>query len=108
MSQRAPSIRSVRTTHSLRRVSSITPTLPDGAEAMLEGLRPARVRAEDAEDGDAEGEDSVERPQFVLGPEADVEDDKKVEAEHRELAQAQLSAPAESRKSIEGRGWKEV
>ncbi|WVQ96751.1 hypothetical protein IAU59_003858 [Kwoniella sp. CBS 9459] len=83
---------SVRTTRSLR-APSIAPTLPDGAERMLDELRPDDVRAHDndndEEDDDEDGvrareQEEVERPQFVV---ANVNDeDDKGETEHREHA----------------------
>jgi len=101
---RAPSIRSFRSTHTLRRVPSITPTLPDGAERMLDSLRPRGARDEDDDD---EEEDEIETaphtvgandnvPQFVLAPEVD-DKDLPVHSEN-----------ARPRASQEGKGWKEV
>ncbi|ORX40170.1 hypothetical protein BD324DRAFT_263320 [Kockovaella imperatae] len=85
---RAHSIRSVRTTH------TIPPTLPAGAEAMLEKLRPSDAQDDDEEDGDEHhGEGS--RPQFVVG-----EDEDKAIVGHEENV-------AELRKSEENKGWKE-
>ncbi|KAK4683510.1 hypothetical protein P7C73_g6740, partial [Tremellales sp. Uapishka_1] len=67
---RAPSIRSVRTMH------STAPTLPDGAERMLESLHVSHYNAEDDDVVEVE-EVRGARPQFVLGP--DVDDEKNVE-----------------------------
>lgn len=126
MASRAPSIRSVHTTHTLHRQASRA-TLPDGAEKMLAGLRPGGADAESDEEDEEEdvptesgpaGQDG--RPQFVLGPEVhEGEENKKVEVEHREEAGQATSAHAEpaavseseveGRKSEEGkRGWKQV
>jgi hypothetical protein len=118
MASRAPSIRSVHTTHTLHRQASRA-TLPDGAERMLEGLRPA-----DAADSDEDEEEPVHaqhgdtavvgdgRPQFVLGPEVDAEGEKKAEVVHMEDLAGQASQPAhvaDGRTSEEiKRGWKQV
>lgn len=130
MASRAPSIRSVHTVHTLRRTASRA-TLPDGAERMLESLRPRH--ADDSESGSDGEVDEVERqtaspaqqlqahatqqerPQFVLGPEVDEQsgqaaeaENEKAEVEHREQAQAE-AAEQEARKSEEGKkGWKQV
>lgn len=67
---------SVRTT---RTTKSLAPTLPDGAERMLERLRPEGAGDSD-EDADAANEaqiDEPERPRFVLG-------EDKEEIEHHE------------------------
>lgn len=112
MASRAPSIRSTRS----RYAPSIAPTLPDGAERMLDGLRPHGRDSDDEEDYEVDGvqRGEGERPQFVLGPELD-DDDKdkdKPTVEHREVAES--STPprnAESRVSTESqraKGWKEV
>ncbi|OCF40191.1 hypothetical protein I317_06016 [Kwoniella heveanensis CBS 569] len=84
---------SVRTTRSLR-APSLAPTLPEGAERMLDQLRPDDVRARDNDDDDDDdNEEAVaraheasesERPQFVVAN-ANDEDDKG-ETEHREHA----------------------
>ncbi|WVR06274.1 hypothetical protein IAU60_003304 [Kwoniella sp. DSM 27419] len=125
---------SVRTTRSLR-APSIAPTLPDGAERMLDSLRPAGAR-DDEDEYDEEVVDSagiqhsheVERPQFVVGE--DHEDkEQKVHTEHREVVtpsseghvDAAYGAPAlappvdaavgregEHKEREEGKGWKEV
>jgi hypothetical protein len=99
---RAPSIRSMRSTHTLRRVPSITPTLPDGAERMLESLRPDEMDDDDEEDEvPAHGVGHNDKtPQFVLAPE--VPEDGKAEVQHQEAGSAQ------PRSSVEGRGWREV
>lgn len=125
MASRAPSIRSTRTTHTLHRSASRA-TLPEGAERMLEGLRPADAR--DESDEEEEEDDVVHghehgvqdgRPQFVLAPEvpdaghghahAHEEEGKKVEVEHQEVAAAASDAQAAGRVSEEGKkGWKQV
>lgn len=119
MASRAPSIRSVHTTHTLHRQASRA-TLPDGAERMLEGLRPEGADDESDEEESAAvvgseshvgGVVSDGRPQFVLGPEVDaatVDEEKKVEVEHREES-GQVSSPAtEGRRSEDTKGWKQV
>lgn len=84
--ERAPSIRSTRS----RRAPSIAPTLPDGAEEMLESLRPKQSETDegdvtsDLEDAEGHSHDhdhahghahvhdlEAQRPQFVLGEEID-------------------------------------
>lgn len=131
-SLRAPSIRSVRSTHTLRRAPSIAPTLPDGAEQMLDGLRPRRARGEDDDEYDyqSDGEEVdhepvplSERPQFVLGPEVDdgenhhPRDEKKAEVQHREVAGAnEVPSGSSSFVGVGGQageesrpqGWKEA
>ncbi|KAK1925692.1 hypothetical protein DB88DRAFT_484774 [Papiliotrema laurentii] len=111
LQSRAPSIRSVHSTYSLRRPPSIAPTLPDGAEEMLDRLRP-----HGADDDDDEGVDDreLERPQFVLGNEVDGDDDKdKVDVEHREHAESSSSMrsderPRPSHEAPRPNGWREV
>ncbi|WWC62456.1 uncharacterized protein I303_105052 [Kwoniella dejecticola CBS 10117] len=101
---RAASVRTTRTTRSVL-APSIAPTLPDGAERMLDDLRPDDVKArdgldndndDDEDEGDNPGTNTAinghaqggvgvgERPQFVIGQED--ADAKKVETEHREHA----------------------
>lgn len=119
---RAPSIRAP-SVHSLHRVPSHAPTLPDGAERMLESLRPA---GQDADDDDDEEEDDSTRPQFVLGEEItasgaephahhhdqpDIEvETKKAEIETVENVEAPSnSAPASNDEGEKSKsGWKEV
>jgi hypothetical protein len=124
MASRAPSVRSFHTSHShhdhehehdgasLRRVPSIAPTLPDGAERMLDSLRPAGADGEDEEEDEVEIEpvSHDQRPQFVLANEVDGADEDdlkgvKKEVEHREVVtpspalekeQAQAEAEAEA------------
>jgi len=82
---------------------------------MLEGLRPAGSFEND-DDDDEEDHRRVqdERPQFVLGPEVDEDEDKKQSVEHRENAESSFAETTfvESRDSHEAkrdsRGWKEV
>jgi hypothetical protein len=128
---RAGSIRSVRSTNTLRRAPSIAPTLPDGAERMLDRLRPAGAGHGDDYESDVEDVEADlqpvafnERPQFVLGPEVDDDDSskatdnknkEKAEVQHRENAplhnEGDLPAyDAAGRTSEEGRakGWKAV
>ncbi|ORY31359.1 hypothetical protein BCR39DRAFT_526283 [Naematelia encephala] len=106
---RAPSIRSVRSTNTLRRVPSIAPTLPDGAERMLEGLYPHGHDDDDDDDNmvDIEPVAHSERPQFVLGPEVDEDDKVKEEVEHREVA-GEGSRGSSRQDAREGAGWREV
>ena len=114
MATRAPTIRSVHDHHSLHRVPSHAPTLPDGAERMLEGLRPAGSFENDDDDDDNETRMNDQRPQFVLGPEIDDDEDKKRSVEHRENAETSFAETTfvESRDSHEAKrdskGWKEV
>lgn len=107
---------SVRTT---RTTKSLAPTLPDGAERMLESLRPQGGGDSD-EDADAVDETQIhepERPRFVL------EEDKE-EIEHHENLESSpnpapmptatpvstsASAPDGEHSVGEGpKGWKEV
>ncbi|WVQ80713.1 hypothetical protein IAT38_002818 [Cryptococcus sp. DSM 104549] len=84
---RAASVRTFRS----GRAPSLAPTLPDGAERMLEALRPDGGRDSDEDEDDVNGVDGErvqERPQFVVG-----EEDKD-EVEHRENAGAPAHAPA--------------
>lgn len=112
---------SVRTTAS-RRAPSLAPTLPDGAEQMLDSLRPNRGRDDD-EDEDDVGVDGhthtpvpeSERPQFVLGNEDEDAKDK-AEVEHRESPSAPVASDAfdhaqateEGRNNNANKGWKEA
>ena len=112
MVSRAPSIRSVRSTHTLPRVPSIEPTLPAGAERMLNQLRPnqddhdeAETEAEVDHHPYASNSQQIERPQFVLGAEDhDEEDEKEVRTTHRPVTSL---APALDY-SNGNKGWKEV
>lgn len=112
MPSRAPSIRSHHTTHardaetnSLRRVPSIAPTLPDGAERMLESLRPqGAVDDDDDEEYDdgaaAEGVASrSDRPQFVLGEEIDTAEHAHVHLPTPAVATVSASAHASDDKA---------
>ena len=128
---RAPSRASVRTTAS-RRAPSIAPTLPDGAERMLDSLRPAHARGNDDDDDDdnvhvhdhdhahahTHDHDEAERPQFILGGEEENKAEK-AEIEHREALAPPIAESATSgafdnaQASEEGRnntskGWKEA
>lgn len=104
---RAPSIRSVRSSHTLHRAPSIEPTLPAGAERMLNELRPDQ---DDEEDNDADQEPvgarskEPERPQFILGAEVDEEDDKKGWTENQAISNSQNQTIKEG----SSKGWKEV
>ena len=83
MPSRAPSTRSVRSVNTLGRAPSIAPTLPDGAERMLEGLRPEGADDDEYEEDDIDTPEPT-RPQFVLGT-ADAEgSDAKPSVEHHE------------------------
>ena len=105
----------MHSTHTLRRPPSIAPTLPDGAEMMLNRLRPEGADEDVSDhdhDSDHEREVEPERPQFVLGPGFDDEDTKQ-QVEHREVADASESTLAEQtsearRQSQDGKGWKEA
>ncbi|WVQ65881.1 uncharacterized protein L199_004059 [Kwoniella botswanensis] len=124
---RAASVRTTRTARSVL-APSIAPTLPDGAERMLDALRPDDVRARDNDDEDDDDDENVnrqveetERPQFVLGNEED-----KAETEHKEDINDFTRSTADpktfdlgqpvssttdgdgSRRSQDGKGWKEV
>nr|XP_019045754.1 hypothetical protein I302_06145 [Kwoniella bestiolae CBS 10118]OCF24684.1 hypothetical protein I302_06145 [Kwoniella bestiolae CBS 10118] len=128
---RAASVRTTRTARSVL-APSIAPTLPDGAERMLDALRPDDVRARDNEEDDEEdevesrdqrGDGGEERPQFVLGGEGEDKKDE-TETEHKEnindtnkqdtrafdLGQpiSSTGLDASARRSQEGKGWKEV
>ena len=87
---RVPSRHSMR---SVRTVNTLNPTLPAGAEKMLENLRP-----KGADDEDEEGEDEAEgsRPQFVVG------DEDKAETEHQETGQGRASLDDKNK------GWREA
>ncbi|KAK8858503.1 hypothetical protein IAR55_002730 [Kwoniella newhampshirensis] len=119
---RAASIRTFRS----GRAPSIAPTLPDGAERMLESLRPAGVRDADNDVSDDEvGEHDhthehhqVERPQFVLGEEVEPHvghahtteqeaSDEKDEVEYRENASVGVTS-TEVKEDVKPKGWKEV
>ncbi|WWC88765.1 uncharacterized protein L201_003678 [Kwoniella dendrophila CBS 6074] len=103
---RAASVRTTRTARSIL-APSIAPTLPDGAERMLDNLRPDDVRARDNEEDEEDDEvyehnhdhthsypqGEVERPQFVVANGNDDEDKKVEEIEHRENI---TTAPAPS------------
>lgn len=112
---RAPSRASVRTTNS-RYAPSLAPTLPRGAEEMLDSLRPNRGQDDDDDETDDHVHDHVhghshdERPQFVLGTEDD-ETKEKAEVEHRE-SPSTSSAFDNAQATEEGRnankGWKEA
>ncbi|WRT67695.1 uncharacterized protein IL334_004667 [Kwoniella shivajii] len=126
---RAASVRTTRTARSMR-APSIAPTLPDGAERMLDSLRPAHADA-DVDDIESDNGDTTrinERPQFVLS------DEGKQETEHEENANVNvqvnqvdhsfngldLAPPVNTthnhheqtetngRSSLEGKGWKQV
>lgn len=107
---------SVRTT---RTTKSLAPTLPDGAERMLESLRP-QGKGDSDEDADEVDETQIhepERPRFVLG-------EDKEEIEHHENLESSpnpapmptaapvstsASAPDGEHSVGEGpKGWKEV
>ena len=94
---------------------------------MLEGLRPAGTYENDVDDEEEDAEApeyredrenrrmEEERPQFVLGPEVDAQEDKKQSVEHCEVAAETSFADTtfvESRDSHEAKrdskGWKEV
>ncbi|RXK41595.1 hypothetical protein M231_01094 [Tremella mesenterica] len=87
----APSIRSFRS----HKAPSIAPTLPEGAEEMLEALRPPTSPGPN-ESAEEVSTSEQERPQFVLGPE-----------EPEESTQNGFEA---GKVSEEGRskGWREV
>ena len=115
---RAPSRASVRTTAS-RRAPSIAPTLPDGAERMLDSLRPNHGQDDDDEDDDIHDHDhdhdhaaEAERPQFILGDEDENKEKGKAEIEHREAQPTTSDAFDNAQVSEEGRnqtkGWKEA
>ncbi|WWC70664.1 uncharacterized protein I206_104615 [Kwoniella pini CBS 10737] len=130
---RALSVRTTRTTRSIL-APSIAPTLPDGAERMLDELRPDDVKARDSDNIEDDQDDFIyesnqqeERPQFVINNDNDNDDNKKIELEHKEniynSKQEQgdeqisignsnafdLGQPLNDvRKSQEGKGWKEV
>lgn len=107
---------SVRTT---RTTKSLAPTLPDGAERMLESLRPqgGGDSDEDADEVDETQIHEPERPRFVLG-------EDKEEIEHHENLESSpnpapmptaapvstsASAPDAEHSVGEGpKGWKEV
>lgn len=107
---------SVRTT---RTTKSLAPTLPDGAERMLESLRPqgGGDSDEDADEVDETQIHEPERPRFVLG-------EDKEEIEHHENLESSpnpapmptaapvstsASAPDGEHSVGEGpKGWKEV
>lgn len=93
---------------SLRRVPSIAPTLPDGAERMLERLHPHHGRAEDDDEEEEDDENNdiapqSERPQFVLGEEVE----SKGEVQHNEVAGTHQAAAPHQTKDIED-GMEEV
>jgi hypothetical protein len=83
---------------------------------MLEGLRPAGSNDNDDDEDDDENVRRLEdeRPQFVLGPEVDADEDKKRSVEHRENAETSFAETTfvESRDSHEAKrdskGWREV
>ncbi|WVQ72830.1 hypothetical protein IAR50_002391 [Cryptococcus sp. DSM 104548] len=117
---RQPSRASVRTT---RTTKSIAPTLPDGAEKFLDGLRPEGADAElELEEGEGkeEGSGSV-RPGWVGGG-VGMPDVEKEEVEHREVGSSELTNPSPTPVTTEtpphleediadegkGKGWKEV
>lgn len=110
---RAPSRASVRTTNS-RYAPSIAPTLPRGAEEMLDRLRPegARDDGEDEHEHDHEHAHEVvpenERPQFVLADEIDVNKGEKAEVEHQETATGSAFDNAQVAEEGRGKGWKEA
>ncbi|ODN95253.1 hypothetical protein L198_04642 [Cryptococcus wingfieldii CBS 7118] len=117
---RQPSRASVRTT---RTTKSLAPTLPDGAERFLEGLRPegadAELELEEGEDKEA-GSGSV-RPGWVGGA-AGTPDVEKPEVEHKEIEESEFTGPSPTPATMEtpshpegdvadegkGKGWKEV
>ena len=77
---------------------------------MLARLRP--VHAEDEEADEVEVEEvardghhvgTTQRPQFVLGPEVDEEEDR-VAVGNKDNQRS----PVQGRSSLEGKGWKEV
>jgi hypothetical protein len=109
---RAPSRASVRTTHS-RYAPSIAPTLPRGAEEMLDRLRPegAQDDEDDLEhDHDHDHDHAVpesERPQFVLENEID-EKKEKTEVVHQETASGSAFDNAQVTEEGRGKGWKEA
>jgi len=112
---RAPSRASVRTTNS-RYAPSIAPTLPRGAEEMLDRLRPEGAR--DDEDEDHLGQDhehnqheavpESERPQFVLENEIDDDKKEKAEVEHAETAGGSAFDRAQASEEGRAKGWKEA
>jgi hypothetical protein len=111
---RAPSRASVRTTHS-RYAPSIAPTLPRGAEEMLDSLRPPGARDDDEDEHEHEHEHEAvpesERPQFILGNEIDTDDKReKAEVVHAENSHSGSEAFNNAQNSEEGRnkGWKEA
>ena len=112
--ERAPSIRSTRS----RRAPSIAPTLPDGAEEMLESLRPKQSEADegdmtsDVEDAEGHSHDhdhlhahahahdlEAQRPQFVLGEEID-----ETHAPTGALPESQATTSEDG----QSKGWKQV
>ncbi|WWD18391.1 hypothetical protein CI109_102841 [Kwoniella shandongensis] len=121
---RAASIRTFKS----GRAPSIAPTLPDGAERMLESLRPAGVRDGDDDDGsDDEAEvhahahahehehREVERPQFVLEDEVEPHthtneqvqsSEKDQEVEHQE--DVTTTTTGDIGEDGKPKGWKEV
>jgi len=104
---RAPSRASVRTTNS-RYAPSIAPTLPRGAEEMLDRLRPEGAQ-NDEDDLEHDHEHAVEpeRPQFVL--ENEIDDKKeKAEVEHQETASGSAFDNAQVTEEGRGKGWKEA
>lgn len=108
---RAPSRASVRTTHS-RYAPSIAPTLPRGAEEMLDRLRPEGADDEYEHDHDHDHVvNESERPQFVLENEIDVhehEKKEKAEVEHQETASGSAFENAQVSEEGRGKGWKEA
>jgi hypothetical protein len=104
---RAPSRASVRTTNS-RYAPSIAPTLPRGAEEMLDRLRPEGAQDDDEDEHDhAHAVPEPERPQFVLENEID-EKKGKVEVEHQETASGSGFDNAQVTEEGRGKGWKEA
>lgn len=109
---RAPSRASVRTTNS-RYAPSIAPTLPRGAEEMLDRLRPEGARDdEDVDDHDHEHVHEAvpenERPQFVLENEIDDDKKDKAEVEHQETASGSAFNNAQASEEGRAKGWKEA
>lgn len=104
---RPPSIRSVRSTRSLRRAPSIAPTLPDGAEEMLDNLRLNKDAVDDFE-LQHEAVNAVpfqERPQFVLGPDVD---DEESQVKQEWSSEAERVAASHGAADVSNKGWKEV
>jgi hypothetical protein len=92
---RAPSVRSMRSTHSLRGASAAAPTLPDGAEQMLEKLRPS---GKDEDEDEFEDAQEVPRPQFV----------EQSDAKTAVAPQLEASGSSPTAKESDAKGWKEV